>query len=242
MKTIGIIFTGLACAAAGFGVGMYVTKKRYEQIINKEVNDSVAYFKEKYETLREAVVAEKKEEEPKTEEPAPAPKKEQNTKTVVNTTIDNFPKKTQNDYVDYTRVYKSKEEEARVEKAKEIRQTMGNKLGDDGWYTGPGINPDDPMTYRKMSEPWVIDEGRFEGEIDEAPEYSFYKKNDWNYYEVDQIFTDEYGDIMVNGMDFIGEFNLDKFDDDDEMYIRNDDEEADYRVTLIREAYYHGKE
>ena len=237
MKTIGIIFTGLACAAAGFGVGMYVTKKRYEQIINKEVNDSVAYFKEKYETLREAVVAEKaldipekKEEEPKAEEPAPkAEKKQQNPKTVVNTTIDNFPKPVKEEFVDYTKHYKSTAD-------------MRPKPPTNEELAAEEYDPPKPGEFKQMALPWVIDEGRFEGEVDEAPEYSFYEKNDWNYYEVDQIFTDEYGDIVVNGMDVIGQFNLDKFDDDDEMYIRNDDEEADYRVTLIREAYYHGTE
>ena len=81
------------------------------------------------------------------------------------------------------------------------------------------------------SEPFVISD-------EEYDELNGYDKQEISYFAYDEVFTDNMNRKMDNGLDLIGAKNITDFDENGEMYIRNDTFGIDFHVVLENANYF----
>ena len=84
----------------------------------------------------------------------------------------------------------------------------------------------------KKEEPYIIT-------ADEFVQSMAGEQRTFTYYEEDGVFLDENYDIVTNGVELVGEENLDHFSEEEEdvLYVRNNETREDYEVLLEHIAY-----
>lgn len=84
----------------------------------------------------------------------------------------------------------------------------------------------------KKEEPYIIT-------ADEFAQSMAGEQRTFTYYEEDGVFLDENYDIVTNGVELVGEENLDHFSEEEEdvLYVRNNETREDYEVLLEHIAY-----
>ena len=84
----------------------------------------------------------------------------------------------------------------------------------------------------KKEEPYIIT-------ADEFVQSMAGEQRTFTYYEEDGVFLDENYDIVTNGLELVGEENLDHFSEEEEdvLYVRNNETREDYEVLLEHIAY-----
>ena len=84
----------------------------------------------------------------------------------------------------------------------------------------------------KKEEPYIIT-------ADEFVQSMAGEQRTFTYYEEDGVFLDENYDIVTNGVELVGEENLDHFSEEEEdvLYVRNNETREDYEVLLEHMAY-----
>lgn len=89
------------------------------------------------------------------------------------------------------------------------------------------------------SEDTVPDNRPFVISVDDYIGDQKYQKLGMTYFEKDGVFCDEDEQVVPDGMDLIGEHNLDKFGEyeEDTLFVRNVEQGCDYEVVLDDGAY-----
>lgn len=203
MSKVGIILAFTAGAAIGTVGGIMIAKKRYSAIMEQEINDSVLYFREKYENLRKEI----KGSEVETESENTEDEEETDVKGYKRdkSTIDDISAPTLDKQVKYNTI-KDQEDY--------------NKIIADMNYAVENSE-------KKKDHPYPIDMSQFTDDDEfEKVDLTYYPDDDI-FVDIDGDVVENGIDII--GRDNLTEFGV---YEEDTLYVRNENTGTDYEVIM----------
>ena len=223
-STVKGILTFLAGAGAGFGVGFVVSKKIQIKKSDAEITELETYYKNKYGKAQADILREKAEKEHGaaqiiSEKPAEGAKMLQAEKFK---TFDRIaPVKAP--VSDYAAKYKIKREDD-----EDTEDVVGGPHDLD--------SEEEIQQMKEYQGMCIITADEYEQDLN-------FSKTEVTYYEPDEFFADEFGVVIpeeILSPDMVGRGNLSNFGingEDGILYVRDDDNLADYKIYLEESEY-----
>lgn len=254
MRTGTKVFLGFIAGASVASVGTAVCcKKYYEKQIREEIIPSIREdYDERISALEKEMEKRRKEREKRAKELSKQAKAREEAQKVLKqyastgevevngavlkkgsdgkVKIDKKPSKgdvkLDTNKTDYTKSYKegNTDKHVKLEPKKKTERLNGLKIDEQGHVYSKAAS---------KGHPYIIT-------MDEFGEMNGYEKSVYTYWTYDEVFTDETEDPDLNIVMYLGHDLMDlwpEYAEDDELYIRNDEQMTDYDIVIRDRSY-----
>ena len=221
-------------ALIGAGVTAYVLNKRFDEVLNTELDRQRDFLtarekKNQFATVQEAA------EELGVDIPEASEPEEEAPQTGTDADLD--PERAQEDTyeqkVDYSTMYQPTEQPEQDEQERDIVRAQIQEAKEFNVFED-GFNPND-LPERNPDEPYVISKEEFFN--------SDYLQHELTYFRADDTLIDDKDNVIEDSDNVIGNLNLLRFgvlsNDPRLVYIRNETLECDFEISLSDGDYAH---